>query len=277
MRNASHNFGLFPPTLLVHFAVLDELVQRRLHDILLSCRHVPHIRHNPKSALAELFLVENLARAGTRRRRLLPGGEPGALQTSDNERGEQVLGIFRAHAELLHLLDVVRGREVATGHDDLELNKVCDVENGVFALRNAGAYQGPVEIRQSLSRLSIVGDLCSARGAKVSRNRHVRLVVEAEGEMEFADAGYVLEGQVGVPGASAHDTNVGPGAMAEPHHEAIGVLEKPVLLWKHRPLSLMSRDAARFGCVLAGFNKSRLVLGHGRCKSCALETLALMR
>jgi len=91
---------------------------------------------------------------------------------------------------------------------------------GCLPFAMLGAYQRGQSKSDSRSPGSpFVGDLCSARGAKVSRNRHVRLVVEGEGEMESADAGYVLEGQVDVPSVSAHDANVSPSAMAEPHHK----------------------------------------------------------
>ena len=80
-----------------------------------------------------------------------------------------------------------------------------------------------------------------------------------------------------VRGASAYDTNASPSAMAEPYHEVIGILEKPVLHGKHRPLSFMLRDAALSGYLVASFNKSRLVLEKGGCIRCAVKALTLMR
>lgn len=181
MRNATHDFSLSSPALLVDFAAIDELLQRPLHDILVSSRRIPYIFHNPKIALAEFLLVEN--RAGARQRRLLPGREPGAGCAQEDERGEEVFRICRAYAESFHPVDVVRGCDIARRHNDLELNKVCDVENRRFAPRDTRSLQQEVELRPALSFLPIVGNFCSTGGAQISCYRPV-LIIEGEGEVE---------------------------------------------------------------------------------------------
>ena len=95
--------------------------------------------------------------------------------------------------------------------------------------------------------------------------------------MEFVNARHILEGYVGVPSASTYYTNTGPSTMTEPHYEAIGILEEPMLYWKLRACSLLSRNVTLLCQSVARGDKSRLVLGHGGRKSCAIETLAPMR
>lgn len=276
MRNTAHYFRLFLPHLLAKGAALDKLCQGPLHNILFPCRQVPHICHFPIITLAKFFPVENRAGATAHRRRLLSAGEPGALSALDNERGEQVLRIFRAQAEFPHPVDVFRRRVLAKRQNDLELHKVCEIENRWFAICNAGTFQRPFEVGQALSFLLIVGNFCSALGAQVSYYRPV-LIVEGDGEVVFADTWYVLESQVGVRGATAYHTDRGPSTMTEPHRQAISILEEPVLHWELRSTSFLSRDVALVWHVVVSCDKPRLVLGHGGGKGSAVETLALLR
>lgn len=220
---------------------MDKLSQRPLYNILFSRPHIPHISHNSGCTLAEFCNVQKLVGAGARRRRLLPAREPGALSALNEQRGEQILGISRAHAEFFHLLDVFRGYDAAMWHNDLELDKVCDIKNWWLALCNAGTYQRPVEIGQALSFLPIVGNFCANRGAQVSCYRDV-LIVEGDGEVILADTRHVLQDQVVVRGASAYYTNRSTSTMTEPRHEAVSILEESVLRWGLRFTSFLPRN-----------------------------------
>ena len=168
MRYTLHYIRLFSPGLLAKVAAFDKLIQRPLRNILFSSYQIPRVRHNPKTPLANSFLVEDRAGAGALRRRLLSARESGALSALDDERCEQVLWIFPAQAELSDFLYPFWGSVVALRQNDLELNKVCDVENWRFAICNAGAFQRPFEVGQALSFLPIVGNFGSALGAQVS-------------------------------------------------------------------------------------------------------------
>ena len=165
MGNATHYLRLFLPHLLAKGTTLDKLCQRLLHNILFPCRQAPHICHFPIIALAKFFLVENRAGATAHRRRLLSAGEHGALNALDDERGEQVFRIFRAQTEFPHPFDVVRRCVLATRQNDLELYKVCEIENRWFSIGNAGTFERPIEVGQALSFLVIVGNFGSACGA----------------------------------------------------------------------------------------------------------------
>lgn len=137
--------------------------------------------------------------------------------------------------------------------------------------------QRPIELREALSLLPIVGNFCSTRGAQISRYRPV-LVIEGENEVEFADARQILENQVDIRGASTHDTKTSLNTMTKPHYEAISILEKSALLWELRSTSFLSAgNVAWLSCVgAASGEKSRVVLGHGNCKRCAIVTFTFV-
>lgn len=179
-----------------------------------------------------------------------------------------------AHAEFFHLVDVVSRCAVVMRHDGLELNKVCDIENWCFIVCDAGTYQRPVEVRQALSLLLIVDDFRFTRGAKVSCYRYVP-IVEGKGEVEFTDARYVLEDQVGVRGASACYANTSLSTMTEPHREVIRVLNESALHWDLRFTSFFSMNVALLWQIVASYDQSRLVLEQGGCQLCALGLYAV--
>lgn len=140
MRDATHDSSLSFPGRDIDFAAIDKLFQRFLHDIFFISRPIPYVGRNPKNARAEFFFIAN--RAVSRRRRLLPSRETGAGCAREDEAGEEVLRVCRPLAESGHSVEVVLRCDIARRHNDLELNKVCDVEYWWFAPRNAGSCSG---------------------------------------------------------------------------------------------------------------------------------------
>lgn len=121
------------------------------------------------------------------------GSGLGAWRAPKNERGEEILRVCRALAEPGHLVDVVLGRDIARRYNDLELDIACEIEDRGFVAQNSGPLQEKIEIRPSLSLLSIVDDSSSTKRAQVSCYRPV-LVVEGEGEVEATDARQLFQG-----------------------------------------------------------------------------------